>query len=325
MSERITQSPGISSRLVSSFRDPSGKVVLYGKRVIRIVSEAGMPDLTIFLASHIARKLQDEGLLVRTVPLEPGETRRLLADPAFSDTAGDLRGSIYEHERIPFPSYPYEWAPEMLYAAGQLTLDLARQLLEEGYGLKDGTPYNVLFRGPQPVFVDVLSFERRNPSDPIWLSYAQFVRTFLLPLAAHKHFGLSPSHTLFTRRDGLEPGSVSVAHANSPALANVLFARIYASLASIEIRCRIEHCSSESSGDRSCQSAVHSGSPFRRPFAKTRAVEPSDGYEIDLVGVHDVKQLHERALCSERNVCSAGHEGTRPPTGARCRVQHWTF
>jgi SAM-dependent methyltransferase len=167
-----------------------------------------VPDLTIFLASHIARKLQDEGLLVRTVPLGPGETRRLLADPAFSDTAGDLRGSIYEHERIPFPSYPYEWAPEMLYAAGQLTLDLARQLLGEGYGLKDGTPYNVLFRGPQPVFVDVLSFERRNPSDPIWLSYAQFVRTFLLPLAAHKHFGLSPSHTLFTRRDGLEPEEV---------------------------------------------------------------------------------------------------------------------
>ena len=44
-----------------------------------------------------------------------------------------------------------------------------------------GTPYNVLFRGPEPVFVDVLSFECREGGDPTWLPYAQFVRTFLLP------------------------------------------------------------------------------------------------------------------------------------------------
>jgi hypothetical protein len=30
--------------------------------------------------------------------------------------------------------------------------------LREGFGLKDATPYNVLFRGAQPVFVDLLSF-----------------------------------------------------------------------------------------------------------------------------------------------------------------------
>jgi SAM-dependent methyltransferase len=96
----------------------------------------------------------------------------------------------------------------MLHAAGTLTLDLAQALLSDGLGLKDGTPYNILFRGPEPVFIDVLSFERRQPGDATWLPYAQFVRTFLLPLLANQAYGLGLDQTLTTRRDGLEPGEV---------------------------------------------------------------------------------------------------------------------
>ncbi len=112
---------------------------------------------------------------------------------------------VIEHEPVEFPSYPYEWPPEMLHAAAGLTLELALELLPHGLGLKDGTPYNVLFRGPDPVFVDVLSVEQRDPADPTWLAYAQFVRTFLLPLAAWREFGLAPGEVLLSRRDGLEP------------------------------------------------------------------------------------------------------------------------
>jgi SAM-dependent methyltransferase len=93
----------------------------------------------------------------------------------------------------------------MLHAAGVLTLDLASEVLDSGLGLKDATPQNVLFRGHAPVFVDVLSFERRNPLHRAWLPYAQFVRTFLLPLAANRYFGLTLADMLLMRRDGLEP------------------------------------------------------------------------------------------------------------------------
>src|SRR5204862_7399442 len=102
----------------------------------------------------------------------------------------------------------YEWTPEMLHAAGLLTLDLARELLADGLGLKDATPYNVLFHGPEPVFIDVLSFERREPGDPTWLPYAQFVRTILLPLLANRAYGLGLDQILTTRRDGSEPEEV---------------------------------------------------------------------------------------------------------------------
>ena len=115
---------------------------------------------------------------------------------------------MYEHERIAFPAYPHEWPPEMLWSAGRLTLELARAARADGFGLKDATPQNVLFRGPDPVFVDVLSFERRRPGDPIWLPEAQFARTFLLPLLANRRWGLPLAEIFTTRRDGLEPEEV---------------------------------------------------------------------------------------------------------------------
>ncbi len=58
------------------------------------------------------------------------------------------------------------------------------------------------------MFVDVLSFELRGPKDPIWLPYAQFVRSFLLPLAASRRLGVALDQTFVTRRDDLEPEEV---------------------------------------------------------------------------------------------------------------------
>jgi SAM-dependent methyltransferase len=93
----------------------------------------------------------------------------------------------------------------MLCAAGDLTLELAGAVLPDGFGLKDATPYNVLFRGPNPVFVDILSFEQREPGDPTWLPYAQFIRMFVLPLLMNREFGLRANQTLFAHGSGLEP------------------------------------------------------------------------------------------------------------------------
>lgn len=119
-----------------------------------------------------------------------------------------IEPALVEHDRIPFPSYPYEWSPEMLHAAASLTLDLCESLLRDGIGLKDATPYNVLFRGVQPVFVDLLSIEKRRPDDPVWLPYAQFVRTFLLPLLAARRWQTPLAEVFLGHRDGLYPADV---------------------------------------------------------------------------------------------------------------------
>jgi SAM-dependent methyltransferase len=125
---------------------------------------------------------------------------------ALADDSGER--ILVEHERIPFASFPYEWAPEMLYAAAELTLEMAERLLSASLGIKDATPYNVLYRGPRPVFIDLLSFERRDPGDDTWLPLAQFSRTFLLPLLVNKHFGVRLDEIFLAHRDGLDPEDV---------------------------------------------------------------------------------------------------------------------
>jgi hypothetical protein len=178
-----------------SFRDPAGTVLRHNKRILRTVNPDATAGLEAFFATRLAREAMESGALVRSARILLGEQPDLVLNS----------GYVLEHERIPFPNYPYEWPPEMLHAAGGLTIELARRALEEGFGLKDATPYNVMFRGVQPVFIDVLSFERREPLDATWMAYAQYVRTFLLPLLANRSFGLPLGYTLSGHRDGLEP------------------------------------------------------------------------------------------------------------------------
>jgi 2-polyprenyl-3-methyl-5-hydroxy-6-metoxy-1,4-benzoquinol methylase len=176
----------------TSFRDPAGRTVVAHDRVLRAVTDNAWPVLERFLKSPVYSRFVNEGRFIRT-----------------RWTAREVSGRTWvEHQKVPFPSYPYEWPPEMLHAAGQLTLDIAEALLENGMGLKDASPYNVLFRGPTPVFVDALSVEQRDPGDPMWFAYGQFVRNFLLPPLVDRRFSISLQSVFLSRRDGLEPEAV---------------------------------------------------------------------------------------------------------------------
>ena len=177
-------------------------------RVLRVVSAEGAAELEAFLDSDCGRKSAGAGRLIGTRKADEADLTRWRDKVPPAVAARMTTGPVFEHERLWFPSYPYEWAPAMLFEAGRLTLDLAEAALAEGFGLKDATPYNILFRGCQPVFVDVLSFERRTAGDPMWLPYAQFVRTFLLPLLANQRLGSRLADLLTTHRDGLEPQEV---------------------------------------------------------------------------------------------------------------------
>jgi hypothetical protein len=74
------------------------------------------------------------------------------------DDAPEGWSALLRHERLPFVSYPYEWPFSMLQRAALLQLDLLIASVESGLMLKDGTPYNVQWRGTEPVFIDVGSF-----------------------------------------------------------------------------------------------------------------------------------------------------------------------
>jgi 2-polyprenyl-3-methyl-5-hydroxy-6-metoxy-1,4-benzoquinol methylase len=194
---------------VVSFRDPTGTCLLVDGRVLRVVRESGVAAFEAFLRTKSARGFVERRQLVATRRLEEPELTALrgLVSMTGFPSAGP-GGAVFEHERIWFPSYPYEWPPEMLWEAGRLTLEMALAALEDGHGLTDATPCNILFRGSEPVFIDVPSFESRTPGDPVWTPYGQFVRTFLLPLLANRRWSIPLADIFTTHRDGLEPERV---------------------------------------------------------------------------------------------------------------------
>lgn len=185
-----------------SFRDPSGRVVIADGRAFRVVDPDYQETLTIFLASQLSSELVAGEMLINTRTVDDLELREQLVRIALPQCPDAL---VLEHEYIAFPSYPYEWPPEMLHAAGELTLNLMERLLPKNLVLKDASPYNILYRGAKPIFIDLLSIEKRDVGDSTWLAYAQFTRTFISPLLADKYFGVRLDQTFRVYRDGLQP------------------------------------------------------------------------------------------------------------------------
>lgn len=176
---------------LATFRDPAGSLRIAGDRVLRRVRPALAGPALRFLESDLAQEWVGQGRLIETRFLPGAE--------------GEI---TLEHPRIFFPSYPWEWTPGAWVAAARLTLDLCDALLGRGLILKDATPLNILFQGAHPVFVDVLSIDARDPQSPLWLAYGQFVRTFLLPLAAYRYLGWPLSASIH-KRDGYEPADLA--------------------------------------------------------------------------------------------------------------------
>ncbi|AXC12683.1 Nodulation protein noeA [Acidisarcina polymorpha] len=171
-----------------TFRDPAGRLYEHDGRILREVYAHCAPLVLAQLQSPLVQRWIEQRRMVatRVLSFEPG------------------RSAFLEHDRIFFPSYPWEWTPGQWMESASLTLELCQEAIAGGLILKDATPLNILFSGPVPMLVDVLSLEERDPQNPLWIAYGQFVRTFLLPLCAYVYLGWPLSATL-QRRDGYEP------------------------------------------------------------------------------------------------------------------------
>lgn len=186
-----------------SFRDPDGALYLLGGRAYRrlevtssVLSEGG--PLIECLAP-----LQAEGSWIPATPAPP-EALAQLQDAGLIETLNP-GAKLLEHPRIFFPSFPHEWCPSMLAAAGTHTLKIALALLEVGFELKDGTPANILFQGCRPIFVDHGSPVPREAGALGWRAYGQFSRTFVIPLLLHRYRNLPLAMAFLAQRDGIPP------------------------------------------------------------------------------------------------------------------------
>jgi hypothetical protein len=118
-----------------------------------------------FFSSALAKDLMKDGLLVETELTD-------LAHPEF-----DL---ILKHKILPTVSYAYEWSFDALKAAALLTLRLQEALMEAGLYLRDPHPWNILFDGTKPVFVDIGAIVPARSPD--WFPHDAIRRYYLNPL-----------------------------------------------------------------------------------------------------------------------------------------------
>jgi ribosomal protein L11 methylase PrmA len=183
--------PPSRAAVPESFRDPDSRVFVRDGAVFRALSQAGLDDWEALAATPLAA----DDRLIATEPAEVDELPELTGEPA----AGALR-----HERIPFVSHPYEWPFSMLKDAALLQLALGREALRHDLTLKDASAYNVQWRGAQPVFIDVGSFERLRPGEP-WAGYRQFCMLFLYPLMLQAYRGVPYHAWLRGSIDGIAP------------------------------------------------------------------------------------------------------------------------
>lgn len=177
-----------------SFRDRDGRVCHFGGEIYRLVSESALTDWKRLQRTRFFGEAVQRGSLAATEEVAPPEGLELR----------DGWAGVLHHAKVPFVSYPYEWSFGMLRDAALLQLELLSAALDEGLNLKDGSSYNIVWRGVQPVFIDLLSFTRFD-GRPFWPGYRQFCQLFLNPLLLQAWRGIAFQPLLRGALEGITP------------------------------------------------------------------------------------------------------------------------
>jgi ribosomal protein L11 methylase PrmA len=178
-----------------SFRDPSAYVFSSGDRIFRAVDDEAYSNFLRFKSSGACEDMITRGWIVAT---------------EHDDTPHDEHAGrrLFEHPKLAFVSYPYEWPFALLKRAALLHLDIHLRALDFGFTLSDATAYNVQFVGIKPIFIDTTSFVPYREGD-YWTGHRQFVEQFVNPLLLRALFGVSANSWYRGALEGLPTGDVA--------------------------------------------------------------------------------------------------------------------
>ena len=174
--------------LENSFKDPMGHILESSdnSKICRKVMGAYKDEFIKFYNSLLYHKLLEKSYIL---PIE--------------SIKEEQDSTIFYSERIHPITYPYEWTFHQLKDAALLSLKIQKLALTYGYSLKDATPFNIVFKGYQPHFVDYFSFETYKANVP-WVAFEQFMKMFYLPLAVRQYSNINLQKDLITHLDGFE-------------------------------------------------------------------------------------------------------------------------
>lgn len=174
----------------ASFRDPSGFIYTKDQKVYRQINRTYKPHYDALLSSGLYDELVKKQLLVAHQ-----EVKTYVS-------AQTHTYKIIEPCIVPFISYPYEWCFSQLKSAALLTLKIQKIAIANKMILKDASAFNVQFLGPNPIFIDTLSFEIYDEKKT-WNAYRQFCMHFLAPLLLMARIDVGLLKLFQTNIDGI--------------------------------------------------------------------------------------------------------------------------
>lgn len=147
--------------------DPVGRVFHFDGRIFRAISAPYVEHVKYTIELANKKKWFEVGLISTWL------TSYTLPDYPL----------VIEHKKVPFVSVRGEWTVEGLRDAAICLLNVHAELSRSGLCLKDAHPWNILFDGTQPYFIDWGSIvPARELNWQFW--YEQFRQFLLAPLYA---------------------------------------------------------------------------------------------------------------------------------------------
>lgn len=172
----------------ASFKDPAAKVFYLEDEpgyIFRQLSPSYLSHYHHFNSSGLAAALIEKNWLI-----------------PFEEMTGQNAGIVLKAREIGFVSYPYEWTFSQWKDAALLTLKIQYQALKHGMFLKDATPFNVVFDGCKPLFIDISSFEMYTEGTP-WQAFKQFSENFYIPLLLVRYFEATGNQIYLSNMNGI--------------------------------------------------------------------------------------------------------------------------
>ncbi len=150
--------------------DPHAKVYKLDSLFLRAIESEYQDFYNEIARSQVVRELIEEKILV--------ETR-------ISSHVIEGYKLVLEHPSTSFISYPFEWSPSMFKDAALAILKFNIELMKHGLCTQDGDPWNIVFEGTSPLFIDFTSIIKMpEESNGRWLplkSFEQYcINTLLL-------------------------------------------------------------------------------------------------------------------------------------------------
>jgi ribosomal protein L11 methylase PrmA len=179
-----------------SFRDPQGHVYTSEDRIFRVINKSGESKFNILNNSLILEKSINSGYLVKTwIP------RKDQLPFGYQDKL------IYEHQKIPYISYPYEWSFSQLKEAALHHLNYQIFLLGNNFHLNDSSSFNIQFIGAKSIFIDSFSITPYKEGD-FWYGQKQFLEQFLNPLLFSSYKNIPFNNFYRGNLDGIKSSEI---------------------------------------------------------------------------------------------------------------------